>query len=453
MIPRSTLAVFVTASWILPAPLAFAQVPVPPAGATQERTTATSAPPDDARPAIRQDDDEPDYVGVKIGSWLTLAGSVMSDGHALASRGLADDDAATLDSQAQVRALVSPGKRWRAFAKAGVARNVAVRDGETVFDEWRPSVEEAYVEWDVLRNQALQVQAGRQRFKDTQEWFFDDYLDAVRVKSRLGRWRFEVAYADGLTRQPDDLRAEDDRQHVIASVSRRVTRAARFTAYLVQRNDRSAREDTPTWLGAGLSSRGERMVTYRAVAAVRRGSSQQVRLRGWAADGAVTLRLPWRAAPAVTGGYAWGSGDASTSDGVDSGFRQTGLQDNSVRFGTWRRMRMYGEVFDPELANLKIATAALGWRIGSSIGVDLVFHDYRQVVARRRLADQAFDRRPNGRSNAVGREVDVQVVARLARRIDLLLAGGMFLPGSAFAQTDGGGKPTLVLRPQIRVFF
>ena len=146
---------------------------------------------------------------------------------------------------------------------------------------------------------------------------------------------------------------------------------------------------------------------------MRRGRTQQTQLRGWAADGAVTLRLPSRVSPSVTAGYAWASGDSSTSDGVDSGFRQTGLQDNSVRFGTWRRMRMYGEVFDPELANLKVVTLALGWRLRQGLGIDTVFHDYRQVVVRRRLADSGFDARPNGRSPVVGQELVHRTVSSL----------------------------------------
>ena len=278
-------------------------------------------------------------------------------------------------------------------------------------------------------------------------------LDAVRVKARTRRWKFEAAYSDSLASRADDQRTERERRHVILSVSRRVTRAARASVFLVHRDDRSPRGDTPTWLGAHLASRGEPVIGYWAQAAMRRGRSGTTQLRGWAADSTVTVRPKWSLRPAFSVGYARATGDATTSDGTDGGFRQTGLQDNAARFGTWRRMRMYGEVFDPELSNLQVLTLAAGLRPRASLGVDAVFHDYRQIVLRRRLGDHALDARANGRSAWLGREVDVQVVARVRRRIDLLLSAGVFLPGNAFDGVKGADRPTVVLRPQVRVFF
>ena len=44
------------------------------------------------------------------------------------------------------------------------------------------------------------------------------------------------------------------------------------------------------------------------------------------------------------------SGDRDPDDDLDSGFRQTGLQDNDARLATPARIRLYGELLDPEFS-------------------------------------------------------------------------------------------------------
>ena len=51
---------------------------------------------------------------------------------------------------------------------------------------------------------------GRQRFRDAREWFFDEYLDAARVKTDIASWTVEAAVARGvLPPAPDHREARD----------------------------------------------------------------------------------------------------------------------------------------------------------------------------------------------------------------------------------------------------
>jgi hypothetical protein len=271
----------------------------------------------------------------------------------------------------------------------------------------------------------------------------------VRLRAQAGRWRFDAAVTGTVSRTPVEARSDEQRPHVIATASRRVTRGMGHSLH-IRRGDQTGGRDRP-WLGASLASRGEHAVMFSATGALRRGRDGEVRLEGWAVDSSVRWHIDAPGRPAVSVGYARASGDASTADGVDRGFRQTGLQDNSSRVGGIRRVRIYGEAFDPELSNMQIVTAAASLRPARALSLDVLAHRYTQVVVRRRLADTAFEVRANGRAAHLGDELDLQVVARPHQRIDLrLIVGGSAGPGST--RSPGAGLTTIVWRPQLRVF-
>ena len=94
-----------------------------------------------------------------------------------------------------------------------------------------------------------------------------------------------------------------------------------------------------------------------------------------------TWFLPLFGRTAVTAGYAYGSGDPGMEEFRDTGFRQTGLQDNSDKFLGVASFRYYGELLDPELSNLHVVTAGVGLRFFKKSSIDLVYHWYRQAQA------------------------------------------------------------------------
>lgn len=413
--------------------------------------------PPSEQTASRIDDDEPTAEGVRIVPWLSVGGALSSDFESFVRPtplgAAAFRNRENIDTSFQLRTLAVPGPGIEVYSRLELTRDLRVSDGRlTAVSGLQFQVRELYVEWVPSARAPIGVQIGRQRFRDEQEWWFDEYLDAVRLRGEAGRWRFDAALAMPVTRTPRDQRDENEKPHAIVQVSRRVTRAMRATGFVVARRDPSPARDEPIWFGASLASRLKTRVTFGSHAAIRRGRSQETRLAGWAADAAISLHTSGRRL-SMTAGYAVASGDADGTDGVDANFRQTGLADNAGRFGGIRRMRLFGEVFDPELSNLAIPTLALSLRPARAVSLDVAWHAYRQRVARRRLGENAFDQRANGQQRRLGEEIDVQLVWRPSRRLDVMLAGGVFVPGPAFDGVATSNHAVITWRPQARFYF
>jgi len=130
-------------------------------------------------------------------------------------------------------------------------------------------------------------------------------------------------------------------------------------------------------------------------------------------------------------------GDGDTQDDVDRSFRQTGLQENKWRFSGVNRFRYYGELLSPELANLGIATVALGIPMLKNSSLELVYHRYRQAKAADFLRDARIDDGLTGISRDVGREIDLVLGFRESRRWELELIAGSFEAGDAFGAASG----------------
>jgi hypothetical protein len=290
---------------------------------------------------------------------------------------------------------------------------------------------------------------GRQRFRDSREWFFDDYLDAVRTWVDLSAWHVETAVAHGLFSGPEATRRRRDQRQAIASVARRLDKHTTATMFIIARDDRN-RHERPVWVGGSLSGRATRALKYWGNGGIRRGRAGSIRLRGWAIDAAAAYRLPLPGAPALGAGYAVASGDPSRSDGVDSNFRQTGLHDNNARFHGLKRFAYYGEVFDPELSNLKVLTLDAGMKPHERASIDVVYHRYAQQRLRRTLASNALAATGTGHSPRVGDEVDVIVSVQRFRPLDLSVVTGIFWPGPGIATPS---RPARFWRPEVRIFF
>src|SRR5205823_14938621 len=105
-----------------------------------------------------------------------------------------------------------------------------------------------------------------------------------------------------------------------------------------------------------------RPVRQRDEARARRSSRRDDDVGGFAVGARTALDSPRRWRPAFTLGDAFGSGDSNARHGEDTAFRQTGLHRNNDRFLGVDRFHYYGELARPELSNLHIVTASVGWR-------------------------------------------------------------------------------------------
>ena len=335
-----------------------------------------------------------------------------------------------------------------------------------------------WVFMDRLGGTGLGLQLGRQNLRETREWWWDADLDTARLYYDVGPFHSELAVGQELARVSSLQRNIDPEQKRVARLmamgSWLWASKQAFEVYALRQQDRSRTEtegarldeidEDPsdarlTWLGLralgdrSLGKYGE-LIYWADVAWVRGREStlrfetddngvstidkrQDVKVRGTAFDLGVSWRtpLPWR--PAFTLGYAQASGDDSLDDGVDSAFRQTGLHNNKWRFFGVNRFRYYGELLRPELSNLTVVTAAVGFQFLKNSSVELLYHSYRQTRAADFMRDVRIDADLTGESRAVGQEFDLVFGFREWARVDLSLALATFKAGSAYGSLAG----------------
>ena len=361
--------------------------------------------------------------------------------------------------------------------------------------------------WLFVRNlfdTRLSFQGGRQRFSEKREWWWDEDLDAIRFHYDRSKLHLEAGVGQQLFRRSTiESHIDPEEEDVLRFFGRAAwewKKKNRLELYFLSQNDHSDTEPAcprPPFVDAncasnfmqikpkeedesdanltwrGLSARGRwplgsvGRLHYWADSAVVSGretfldysgakdnryvnSRTRHSVRGWGFDVGATweTRLPGR--PSFTLGYAVGSGDvredSPKSDDQasnDHSFRQSGLQDNNGRFLGVDPFKYYGELLEPELSNLRIATAALGFRFLSESSVEFLYHSYQQVDAAKFLRDATVRRQPAGRKRGIGHEFDLVIGIEEWEHVEIELVGAAFQAGPAYGEhcDDSDGCP------------
>jgi alginate production protein len=353
------------------------------------------------------------------------------------------DDASIFMPELSLAWSFDPIPEFQAFLNLGLLREFVLADGAGQIgptDDVALEVKEAYLRVGPLLGQ-LSLQIGRQRFEDERNWLYDEELDAVRLWYARGPLTVELsASRNGLARK--DLFSDRERDRINnygLLATYRPTPAVELEAYAIVRDDRAADRRRPVFVG--LRSRGEPVedLDYWLDLAYVGGREGSRRLGGWGLDVGITYELQVGPKPALTLGFAFGSGDRDPEARYDRSFRQTGLQENEGDFGGSASFKYYGEVLDPELSNLAIFTVGIGVRPSEKLSLDLVYHYYLQHRASTVLRDTGLDAEPSGRSRRIGSEIDLIVgLVEIADRVEVKAIFGYFFPGAAFPAGTGG---------------
>ena len=95
----------------------------------------------------------------------------------------------------------------------------------------------------------------------------------------------------------------------------------------------------------------------------------------------------------------------------------------------------------PELSNLHILTAALGFRLFENTwdesSIDLIYHAYWQVESAPFLRDVAIDADPEGKRRTIGQEWDLVLSIQHFNPFEMNLIGSIFRAGSAYGSLSG----------------
>lgn len=411
-----------------------------------------STSPEENVNVLRRDEDEQQVRPLQIGNAVTIGGRVETTLTDRTDFDLDDRDPdrnQRVDSRVQILASAALTPTFDTYVKVSSARRMPV------FDDRAPAaasgdvrVEEAYLTITEPAGLRLVATVGRQRFRDAREWFFDEYLDAARVKTDIASWTVEAAVARAVFRPAPGDREPRDSQHLIASATTRLG-DANVQAFLISRRDDSSRQH-PAWLGALVTGPLAQHGKYWSLVSVRRGRAGAVRLRGWAVDLGTTWQVPLYPQASITAGFATASGDDHAGDDVDATFRQTELHDNKTRFGGLKRFAYYGEVLRPDLSDLSILTLGVTATSVRKLSLDVMYHRYLHRSAGRWDGDFDIKAAPDHGARHLGDEVDVIVASQAIRGVDLSLIVGVFQPGVAFLRDR---SPALVWRPQVRFYF
>lgn len=288
---------------------------------------------------------------------------------------------------------------------------------------------EAYMYWLDSLGVGLDFQIGRVDFDDEREWLYDEYLDGPKLIWVRDRLRAELSVSTVLSDgSPEDEEATNSIFYLSNNDEDR-----HLAAYVIRRDFDFPLEERRT--NYGIRVIGEWLPDQKSWLEIAgmRGESGATDLGGWAVD----IGTSWQFHDhfAVSGGYAVGSGDKPDSE-KDETFRQTGLQDNNGKFSGVTSFRYYGEVVEPELANLEVLTFGLAWLPHRRVSLDLVGHRYRQHRLSRRWVDSQIDMNPSGQSTDLGWELDLVLGWRTNPKWDLEVITGWFEPGDAFPRAD-----------------
>lgn len=331
-------------------------------------------------------------------------------------------------------------------------RRVVLPDGTVVTPQKRHTQAPVMQAFFTLRKPGgtFGFSAGRRNYEDDRHWLYDTSMDMFAVLMRYGAFRAEASAGREVWKDmdlsPESKQVKDRVNTYMLYGEYRGFETTRLAGYSIMRDDRELLEGRVILTGLRVLGLPAGPLSYWGDFAFTSGHDEiNQRMRGYGVDVGATYRfnrLPLR--PYVTLGYAMGSGDNDERDRINREFRQTGLQTNEARFGGVGMFKYYGEVMDPELSNIKLGTAGLGFRPASGVSVDLVYHHYRLhriLDENRNWALTALMNQVSGQdSKEVGNALDLVIGWRNVfgiRRLGVDLRMGWFVPGKAFLRNDG----------------
>ncbi|PZQ50687.1 MAG: hypothetical protein DI556_06090 [Rhodovulum sulfidophilum] len=336
-----------------------------------------------------------------------------------------------------------PTEWLRAYLEIEAGVTFEDTEGEEEDVAEKLQVNQAYLSFSDLPSEDSELVFGRFLYRDWREWLIDENLDGARFVHEPGDLVIDVSVSRAsLVRRDllDEDTTGDQINNFVAIAEYELSEDLWLLGYGIYRDDRSDEGEEGRPFYFGLRSHGpltDGLTHWLDLAAVR-GTDGEEPLSGHAATGGLTYTFEDApAAPRVTLGYAWASGDDDPDDGRNRNFRQTGMQSNEGRFGESAKFRYYGETFDPELSNMSILTAAIGASPAEGLSVDLVYNRYWQVEAADFLRDAAIDADPNGTSTDLGQEIDLVVGYEPNDTWETKFILGYFKPGDAFRSSSG----------------
>lgn len=405
-----------------------------------------------SKKSIEFDPDDPPETTIRLAPYLTFGGQLEVEFDYKRNfdlDGEDDEDEYLVEPALGFAFSFDPNEKFQAFLAFTVFWEFLFEDSDKTGDMIGLEIEQAYFLFKDILDSRFSFQVGRQRFEDEREWLFDEELDAVRIFYNVSNFttglsvsRFNLLDRDLLNSDEEDqinnylLRTvyeiDNDDKEIIAS------------AYLFFRDDRSEDNESPFLLGVSANGDFLENIAYwfEFSFALGKEGSEDIRAFGFDLGFSYEFDLPLE--PTLTFGFAFGSGDDDSEDNEANDFRQSGFHNNESSFNGAVDFKYYGEVFDPELSNLLIFTAGVGFNITDNSSVDFIYHYYQQHKRTDNFRDVGVDAEPDGESKSIGNEIDLVIGYEEILNTEFALRLGYFIPGNAFESDSANAFSVLV---------
>jgi len=371
-------------------------------------------------------------------------------------------------------------KGFSLFTELRLRNRTTLKHGNKPINDFQFLVRDFFANLPLSLSVPAMLRVGRQQFFEPRRWYLNDRLDGIRLFLDPGPFHLFASFTTPVPSRSDSVRLFDDifrrrdQTDLIGNLTYSLSAKSLIGSYVIvgsKHENRikrgNPREEDPIWVGFRVYGKEKVRLPFRRPKFLRRlfkpkiqywldaafvtGSAQSKKIRGFGLDlGLTAIARKVVLKPYLTLAYAFGSGDKTTKDGVDHNFRQTGFQINSGVFGGVVNFNYYGVLLDPELSNIHIATAGLGFRPSKKSSVDFVYHHYAQVHAFSKLRDDAISRNPRGKTTNLGDEFDIILGSRAIKNVRIRSRNGYFLPGPAYGRRD---DPAFFTRLDIQFSF
>jgi len=399
----------------------------------------------------------------KISEYIDVSGQLTLQHIFSDNRDLGTGDsvpAHSISAQPRILTTITPAENTKIFADVQALiidadTGVGAEDDTGRVSDFNKNFIELRQLWvrqqELLGITPLSAQIGRQRIRENRTIWWNRNFDAARItynttvfKGFIGAGQNFTSYR---TNVDTDFRADDeDRFRIFAEGSWQHALGHYFDLRGLYEKDYSSLEKVGTtisanardeedlnaiWAGARFSGQFDeptenlRFIEYQADLIGLMGtvdtltttgtanpnrrqiaSNDERDLNAVAFDSTINIAPDIKSKPVITLGYAYGSGD--DGDGSDTGFRQTDLQGNSSRMGlSSGSVRNYGEVLRPELSNLHITTAGVGFPITDVSDISAFHHYYHLDKEATSLRTGSIAAALDGEEKSVGHGVDL----------------------------------------------
>lgn len=389
---------------------------------------------DRTRALVELDREDPSTLSHRLGEHWSYGGAFKIDSITERNFDLDSsdpDDLMTLEPRLDFGLAYAPRDGLHFYGQVELTHGIFLRhENGTREAETKARVRQAYVAIDEFYP-GISLQLGRQRFEDRRDWWYDEDLDAARLSYRTERIGIELSASRNEAVGGDALGRERARRgsNLMAVGRYAYTDDAELNAYLIAQDNRTEPEEKPLFFGVrSIGSIGPG-IEHWIDAAIVRGTDAGRDIRAYGFDVGVDYAFDAPLQPSLILGVAFGSGDVELQDGVDSEFRQTGMQSSYF---------YYGEVLAPELSNLWIYTAGIELDAAWETSIRVLYHQYRQHRADDELRDALLERDPDGLSRDLGQALDIVATYEGIDNVYLNLVVGAFFPGAAFGPDAKG---------------